>query len=356
MIRALILISALLVTMAANSQEEIFPGYQWQKVVDGVYLHSSINPLAGPVDGNSVVIVSDNGIVVIDTHINPAAARAVIQKIRQLANRPVTHVINTHWHDDHTNGNYVYREAYPNVQIVSHRKTLEAMKREWAPMEEQRAKAYAAVDPEQLLDRANTAEDPNRAEGFRVYAGYVAALKSELPSLKLVYPDTVFDDEFILESSERRIVVKWPGRGNTDGDVVVWLPDDKVLITGDLVVAPIPFAFDSPMLDWIDTLGRLLLYDAKIVIPGHGPVQQNKVQIEQILSLLTTTISEVRAAHDNGTHYSDLASAVDLNLHEKQFTEGDPERIFAWRSYYFAPGLKSAWASLGHPVIEAIEP
>jgi len=92
--------------------------------------------------------------------------------------------------------------------------------------------------------------------------------------MQLVYPDLVFADRLEFERGERRIVLQWMGRGNTDGDVIVWLPEDDVQITGDLLVAPIPFAVGSPMVDWISTLGRLRKLGAGTIIPGHGAVQR----------------------------------------------------------------------------------
>ena len=152
--------------------------------------------------------------------------------------------------------------------------------------------------------------DGSPSHGLFRLPGYVAALKPELASLQPVYPDTVFDDRLVFESGNRRIVVEWLGRGNTDGDIVVWLPDDEMLITGDLLVAPVPFAFDSPMTDWIDTLQRLSEKGATTIVPGHGPVQLDSNFLENVLALLRRTVEAVRSAHDDGTAFADLAEAA----------------------------------------------
>lgn len=330
--------------------EEIYPGYTWQEVSDGIYLHSQNDPLAGPVDGNSTVIVNPDGVIVVDTHINPAVTRAVVAKINALTDTPVTHVINTHWHDDHTNGNYVYRRAFPDVKIIAHRNTLRDLREEWAPMEEQRREAYAGIDLDELQRVAN---DPAQAGtdtaiAYSVYHGYVAALRPELATLELEYPDTVFGESLSLNPAGRRIELRWLGRGNTDGDVVVWLPDDGVLITGDLLVFPIPFAFDSPMTDWIETLKRLAELQARIVIPGHGPVQRDAEYLHSVRALLHATVDAVRSAAEAGVTVDDLAEAVDLVEFRDRFAGDDATRRWAWQAYFVGPGLKSAWASLGH--------
>lgn len=349
--RGPVCILLLVVTMSVGEAEEIYPGYTWQALGNGIYLHSQADPLAGPVDGNSTVVIDDDGVLVVDTHINPAVARAVIDKIRSLTDSPVTYVVNTHWHDDHVNGNHEFRKAFPDVRIVSHRATLKSLRDEWQAMEDQRRAAYAAVDVAQLRDRASAveAEDPGSAIAYRVYAGYVEALRPELPTLVLEYPDTVFGDVMSLEFGDRPIEIRWLGRGNTDGDVVVWLPADGVLVTGDLLVAPIPFAFDAPMSDWRVTLGRLAGLDARILIPGHGPAQHDGRHLASVMELLDAFLGQVRAAHESGIDFEGLEAALDFDGLRDRFAGGDPERLWAWDAYFVRPGLNSAWTSLGYP-------
>ena len=348
-----LLVAALLAAPASGlAAGVVYPGYTWESLADGVYLHSQDDPLAGPVDGNSVVIISDKGALVVDTHINPAVARAVIEKIRTLTDVPVTHVVNTHWHDDHTNGNHAYREAFPGVRIVAHEDTLRAMRAEWAAMEDQRRSAYAKVDPEELRRKAGEldASAPDTAITYRVYSGYVAALRPELPTLVLEYPDTVFENDLVLDFGNRTVELRWLGRGNTDGDSIVWLPEDRVLVTGDLLVAPIPFAFDAPMPDWHATLRQLAAIDARIIVPGHGAAQYDDSYLASVTRLIAATTSGVRAAYEDGTAFEDLPAVVDLEEFHREFAGENPERQWAWRTYFVEPGLPSAWKSLGYPL------
>lgn len=337
-----------------SATQEIFAGYVWQSLGNGIYVHTRVEPLAGPVDGNSVVIINDEDVFVVDTHINPAPTRAVIRKIREITDKPVTFVVNTHWHDDHTNGNHDYRQAFPGVSIVAHEATLSALRQEWEILEDNRRTWYSNSSASDLREAAAAAEadDPGRAIDLRLSAGYREALLPELPGLQLAYPDLVFADRMEFERGERRIILQWMGRGNTDGDLIVWLPEDDVLITGDLLVAPVPYAFDSPMVEWVGTLGRLNELGAGTVIPGHGAVQRGNGYLEQVVSLFELTLAAVRDANAAGVEYADLAEAVDLGESQTLFTQGNPIRTFAWRHYYYEPGLASAWASLGYPVPE----
>lgn len=353
--RISILSAVLALSTAAVRAEEIHPGYAWQDLGNGLYVHTRVDPLAGPVDGNSTVIVNDQDVIVVDTHIDPAAARAVIGKIRQITDKPVTHVVNTHWHDDHTNGNHAYRQAFPDAKIIAHRATLAALREEWQAMEDERRATYERLADRDLLAAADAiqVEDPQRAIGVRVFAGYRAALEPELPTMELVYPDLLLEDRMVFQRGPRTIEVSWLGRGNTEGDVVVWLPEERVLVTGDMLVAPIPFAFDSPMRDWIETLGKLAEFGAETLVPGHGPVQTDSRHLERVARLLEATVATVEKARAAGVAYGDLEAAVDLSEQEALFTRGEPMHVYAWRSYYLSPGLKSAWAALGYPVPEA---
>lgn len=332
-----------------ESAEEIYPGYRWQKIGNDVYLHSRNDPFDGPVDGNSVVIINRSGVIVIDTHINPAAARAVVEKIREITTQPVTHVVNTHWHDDHTNGNYVYREAFPHCKIMAHSETLKKLKQEWPAQIELRRKSYASLTQEQVLAAAEKlqASDAMKAQTYRVFAGYIEALKPELNSLEPVYPDTLVDEKLVIDEQGRPVVLQWMGAGNTAGDLVAWLPNDKIVVTGDLLVAPIPYAFDSPMLAWKKTLTEIRQLPAKTIVPGHGKPMADFRYLDQVLNLLDETVNKVREAAAHGRSLDDLSSSVDLGLQQQLFTNGDVIYRHAWKTNYIDPGLKSAWTSLG---------
>ena len=196
------------------------------------------------------------------------------------------------------------------------------------------------VDPDELRRKADEldASAPDTAITYRVYGGYVAALRPELPALVLEYPDTVFEDALLLDFGNRSIELRWLGRGNTDGDIVVWLPDDRLLVTGDLLVAPIPFAFDSPMVDWSATLRRLREFDAEIIVPGHGALQYGDSHLTSVMALIAATTSRVRAAYENGVTFEDLAGSVDLGDFRGEFAGESRERQWAWQAYFVEPG------------------
>src|SRR5205823_5380802 len=96
-----------------------------KKVADGV--HVAVAAPAYKVNSNTAIIESDDGVVIVDTHSKPSAARVIVERLRELTPKPVRYVVNTHFHWDHWHGNEVYPAAYPHAEIVTNQITREAM-------------------------------------------------------------------------------------------------------------------------------------------------------------------------------------------------------------------------------------
>lgn len=342
----LLSLAILLVTPSAAALD-----YRLDAVAAGVFVHRPADPLAGPVDGNMTIITGSRGVAVVDTHIDPAAARAAIEAIKGLTEQPVTHIVNTHWHDDHVNGNATFLRAFPRAQVIAHEQTLSALKREWPKAIEQRQQAYPKVDPDALRakSKALRAQDPLRAIDFTIYADYVERLTPELPQLSTAYPNQTFTESLAVDLGGRELTLQWLGPGNTQGDTVVWLPKERILITGDLLVAPVPFAFSAPMLHWPVTLQRLRAYPFLTLIPGHGAPMSDIGHVDSIEALIKDTLKQVDAARRRGMGKGQLPEAVDLANHAERFAGNDPRRQHAWHRYYLHPGLISAWDALESP-------
>lgn len=97
--------------------------YEIVTLSEGVHGFVWSDPSAQLIEGNSLFIVNEADVVVVDTGLMPASTRRMIEELRKLTPKPVTHVVNTHWHDDHVNGNGIYREAFPGVQVIAHSHT-----------------------------------------------------------------------------------------------------------------------------------------------------------------------------------------------------------------------------------------
>ena len=156
------------------------------KVADGVY--AAVASAAYKVNCNTAIIESSDGVMVVDTHSKPSAARVIVEKLREITNKPVRYVVNTHFHWDHWHGNEVYPAAYPDAEIVSNNITREAMvkkglKRIQDHMRQvptEIAKLKADIQAASPAQRAKLEADLKLAES---YLAEVRALKPALPTI-----------------------------------------------------------------------------------------------------------------------------------------------------------------------------
>ena len=248
----------------AGSSSELF---EFRKVADGV--HVAVAAPAYKVNSNTAIIETDDGVLIVDSHSKPSAARAVVQQLRDLTPKPVRYVVNTHFHWDHWQGNEVYPAAYPNVEVITNDITREAMVRKSlkrirdhvrtvpAEIAKLRADLAAATDPGQ---RAELASNLRQAEA---YLEEIRALKPALPTM-------AFENTMRIFERDREIHLLYLGRAHTEGDVFVYLPREKVVVTGDAVIAWTPFMGDGYPEDWGRTLARLEQLDFTTMLMGHG--------------------------------------------------------------------------------------
>ena len=268
-----------------------------KKVADGV--HAAVASPAYKVNCNTAIIESDDGVMVVDTHSKPSAAQVIVERLREMTKKPVRYVVNTHFHWDHWHGNEVYPAAYPNAEVVTNDITREAMVRkglkriqdhvrtvpgEIATLKANLAKAAPA-------ERAKLETDLKAAERYLVE---VTALKPALPTI-------AFERTMKLYRRDREIHLLHLGRAHTEGDVFVYLPKEKVVITGDALIGWTPYMGDGYPEDWVGTLDRLAQLDFTHIIPGHGDVAP-KAQITFLKNYLADLIAAVKkAAADRAT-------------------------------------------------------
>ncbi len=274
-----------------------------ERLAPGVYAMIRSPPATDPADPNTLVIVNDRDVIVVDANITPASARRVITEIRRLTPKPVRFVITTHYHSDHHYGNMAYRAAWPGVEFVAHVATREMVITEDIPSLRPNLDSIYPAEVRRLegvLRSGTTAagerltpDQRARTEGsLRALNYFLVAARG----LEMIPPTLTFTDSLVFHRGERTIVARWLGRGNTTGDVVVWLPRERIVATGDLVVAPVPYAFESFPTEWATTLATLRALPATIVLPGHGPVQRDWHYVARLTTLLCGTLTRVQAA------------------------------------------------------------
>ena len=311
---------------AAEDAFEIVP------VADGVY--AAIGRQAAPVliGSNAAIVVNDEDVLVVDSHLTPSAARALLAQIKTLTEKPVRYVLNTHWHGDHVQGNQAYINVFPGgVEFISHHNTREDILQKAIPsLQRQREnlpQQIAQIEG-RLAKGADAEGNPlsdEQKEQQRNRLKRLQAYLAELKQIQITLPTLTFERSLVLHKGERRIHILFFFKGHTRGDVVVYLPQEKVLISGDLLTGGLPFPRDSYPVEWVSTFRAMAGLEFDKVIPGHGRVQPGKEHLELVTSVFESLVQQVRDAVDKGMSLEDTKRAVTLEEFRQRVTGGEPQ-------------------------------
>src|SRR6267142_5824581 len=237
------------------------------KVADGVY--AAVASPAYKVNCNTAIIENDDGVVIVDTHSKPSAARVIVDRIRAITPKPVRYVINTHFHWDHWHGNEVYPKAYPGAEIVTNQITREAMRQKGLKRIDDHRRQVPAEIARLETDLA-AASAPGERQRLAADVRLAKAYLVEVRALEPALPTIAFEQTMKLYRRDREIHLLHLGRAHTEGDVFVYLPKEKIVITGDAMIGWTPYMGDGYPEDWVGTLDRLAALDFTHIIMGHG--------------------------------------------------------------------------------------
>jgi len=188
-------------------------------------------------DPNTGIVVGDDEVMVIDTQATPKLAESVIERIRSVTDKPIKHVMLTHYHAVRVLG----ASAYEPDTIIASRGTYDL-----------------------ICERGQADFDSEAGRFPRLFRGI-----ETIPGL--TWPTVVFEDKLTMFFGDLEIQILHLGRGHTKGDTVVWLPQEGVLFAGDLVeYGATPYTGDAYLRDWPATLERLEALQPKAVLPGRG--------------------------------------------------------------------------------------
>jgi cyclase len=307
------------------------------KLAEGVYEIEHRDAGDGFASGNTTVIIGSRQVFVVDACFLLSAAREDIAQIRQWTDRPVSFVLNTHFHNDHNFGNRAYMDAFPAVTIIAHVQTNKDMDL-FGPGSESREERVTGRY-QQMLDSGKSGDgtslnDANKAE-LRTLLARRRQVQDEMKAVTFQSATLTFDHDFAIDIGNREVQVKFLGRGNTNGDAVVYLPKEKIVITGDLVVHPIPYFYDGYPTEWVQTLQNLGELDAATIVPGHGPILHDKAYIYLIRDLIKSSVDQMNEAlRKTGPamfHTVDqVRGSVDLSSFRQRFAGNDKDLAAAF--------------------------
>jgi cyclase len=289
--------------------------YKFTQIVPGVY--SAIGTGTMNVGSNSAVIVNTDEVIIVDSHISPESGRAMLQELKTITDKPVRVLINTHFHYDHTNGNQAFP---PGVEIIGHEFTRRKLTGD--VLERGMFADLLKGLPKQLDDlaaRAASETDPAAKARLAQQLPVQTAFANSLKDLNVTPPTVTMTDHMTLFRGDREIRLLYLGHGHTGGDIVVYLPKEKVLCSGDLLVHDVANLIDGYVNEWPDALEKLKPIDFVDVIPGHGDPFKGKERIDWFQAYLRDLWKQGTALHDQKVPAADAAKRIDMTAHRAHY-------------------------------------
>jgi glyoxylase-like metal-dependent hydrolase (beta-lactamase superfamily II) len=167
--------------------------------------------------------------------------------------------------------------------------------------------------------------------------------QAEFVGVKTTPADMTFDKDLTIYLGNREVQITWLGRANTAGDAVTWVPDARVLITGDTVVYPTPYGFGSYFTEWPAVLQKMIDMNAAAIVPGHGPVMKDYSYFKTLIALFDSLTTQVKAAVAKGMSEEDTRKQVNLDAFAQQLAGDDPYRKRAFQEFFIQPAVGRAY-------------
>jgi glyoxylase-like metal-dependent hydrolase (beta-lactamase superfamily II) len=282
------------------------------------------------VSSNVIAVIGNESVLVYDSGHHPLITRQIIADLKRITDRPVKYLVVSHWHDDHWVGTSEFADLYPGLQVVAHEFTARLMEERKDKFRGAECKAELANDSKGMRDLLASGKRP---DGSPLSEASIGRLKDGLAVMdeqsaqcdlmRFVPVDRRITGKTTFDLGGRTVVVDWLGRANTAGDVVAYVPDSRVLLTGDVVVYPFPFATQSYIAEWVVVLRKLAQMDAAAIVPGHGAVLHDWSYVNDIAETLESLDHQARAVYAPGMTVDELRKRIDLSKFTDKFSHGD---------------------------------
>ena len=313
----------------ANASEVPWPASTPVELAPGII--QFITPdIAGNVVGNSIAVLMDSDVLVFDTTLLGSTANGVLGELRSITPMPVRYVVNSHWHPDHTGGNEAFAASNPQLEIIASRETRRLMAENAfvyiKTLQFELTQTDREIRQDLKIGRTADGKPLSHAEraALQTQLAQEARFMEEFATTHVELPSLTFDGSLTLFHGGRELrLMMLPG--HTAGDTALFLPAEKVLLAGDLLTYPVPFAANAHPSAWISSLEVLSHLDAQIIVPGHGPAFKDQRYLQLVLESLRSIQQQVQEALTRGLTLTETQKAIHLEAMRTQFTHDDPD-------------------------------
>jgi glyoxylase-like metal-dependent hydrolase (beta-lactamase superfamily II) len=238
--------------------------FKLENIIEGVY--AAIAEDGGGAVANAGIIDLGNKTIVFDTFNTQQAAGDLKEIAEKITKKPVSWVVNSHWHGDHIRGNQIFK----NCNILASEITLHKMNENHPQRIAKQKDDISGLNKyiDSLLQQSKVSINTELEHQIK----FLREIALSLPTLELVLPQFTFKSEFTFYGTKRKAIISSFGRGHSDCDSILYLPEDKIIFMGDLLfVGTHPSFFpESNPLEWANILNRVSSFDIERAIPGHG--------------------------------------------------------------------------------------
>lgn len=327
-----------------------------RKLTDSIYVFEPNTQCKDIVDGNVTAIIGSKGVVLVDVPQRGPFVKEVTKRLSNLTSLPVAYIVITHWHNDHSSGLVLLRKVFPGAKLILQTENAIAFREKLYPtMMELRNGDTATIN---LFRRdlaagtkfgkapfANAYERKRWGETLKDDEEMVADYRGF--DEKLLEPDIVFGDTLRIRDGGLDVELTHIPSSHSPSDIFVFVPSKNILITGDIVVAPVPYAFNAKHQWWMENLERIRQRKPTVMVPGHGAVQYDFGYIDKLDSLLKTLQQRTNERYTKGMTLDDLIKAVDMqDVKQHYINTNDPEQNYAFDAYFVTPAVRTYFREL----------
>jgi glyoxylase-like metal-dependent hydrolase (beta-lactamase superfamily II) len=322
----------------------------WRELAPGVWVGERPVSYRTPVMTNTTVVIGETGVLVFDAAGLAIQGERLVDKLAELTDKPVTHVAISHWHGDHSMGNYRLLDKYPDAQVIAHEFTARyiaspngdrVQPRDVKAEEDYRAKVRKALETGVRSD--GTPVTPRMRAFYVELLEHFDFVNRELERRQVTKPTHTMTDRLVIDLGGRTAELRHIAPGNTKGDMFLWLPAEKILATGDIVVRPTPYGFFSYPKSWASVLRELKTLGATTIVPGHGEIMSDTAYLDLLAETMDLVATQVDAAARAGKSLEETRAAMDWSPVERRFTGEDELLPFLFNIWFKTPIVEAQY-------------